>query len=97
MRGSDAYNEILFSTIRLEDFVPPEHPLRSIRQWVNDALAQMDARFSAMYEADLKGNRHGLVVNAHASPASSTDERDSAARMLEDAGRDRRPITVVAD
>ena len=57
MRGSDGYNERLFSTIRLEDFVPPEYPLRPIRQWVNDALEQMHARFSAMYEAEIKGAR----------------------------------------
>jgi hypothetical protein len=55
MRGADAYNEALFSTVRLEDFVPATHPLRPFRQWINEALAQMDARFSAMYEADMKG------------------------------------------
>ncbi|TXK21999.1 IS5/IS1182 family transposase, partial [Ottowia sp. GY511] len=49
MRGADGYNESLFTTVRLESFVPADHPLRPIRQWVNDALAQMDARFSAMY------------------------------------------------
>ncbi|MEY4751883.1 MAG: hypothetical protein RIQ60_4097 [Pseudomonadota bacterium] len=32
MRGADAYNESRFSTIRLEDFVPAMHPLRSICQ-----------------------------------------------------------------
>lgn len=57
MRGADAYNEALFSTVRLEDFVPAKYPLRPIRQWVNDALAKMDAKFSAMYEADVKGGR----------------------------------------
>jgi transposase len=45
----------------------------------------------------LTDNRHGLVVNAHASPANSIAERDSAARMLHDASRGRRPITVGAD
>ena len=39
MRGADAYNEALFSTVKLEDFVPAKHPLRPIRSWVNDALA----------------------------------------------------------
>ena len=57
MRGADAYNEALFSTVTLEDFVPAKHPLRPIRQWVNDALAKMDAKFSVMYEADVKGGR----------------------------------------
>lgn len=61
MRAADAYNEALFSTVRLEDFVPDKHPLRPIRQWVNDALAKMDAKFSAMYEADIKGGRPSIA------------------------------------
>lgn len=55
MLGADSYNEALFSTIRLEEFVPANHPLRPIRTWLNDALTRMDARFLAMYEADIKG------------------------------------------
>ena len=61
MRGSDGYNESLFSTVRLEDFVPASHPLRPIRQWVNEALAAMDESFSAMYEADVKGGRPSIA------------------------------------
>lgn len=37
MRGADGYNESLFSTVRLDDFVPANHPLRPIRQRINDA------------------------------------------------------------
>jgi hypothetical protein len=36
MRGSDGYNESLFSTVRLEDFVPANHPLRPIRNCRED-------------------------------------------------------------
>jgi len=61
MRGSDGYNESLFSTVRLEDFVPANHPLRPIRAWMNEALAKMDERFSAMYEADVKGGRPSIA------------------------------------
>lgn len=61
MRGADNYNESLFSTIRLEDFVPANHPLRPIRTWVNDALAKMSGQFSAMYEADVKGGRPSIA------------------------------------
>jgi transposase len=61
MRGADAYNEALFTTVKLEDFVPAKHPLRPIRTWVNDALAKMDAKFSAMYEADIKGGRPSIA------------------------------------
>jgi transposase len=61
MRGSDSYNERLFSTVRLEDFVPANHPLRPIRTWTNEALASMDERFSAMYEADVRGGRPSIA------------------------------------
>ncbi len=61
MRGTDSYNESLFTTVKLEDFVPANHPLRLIRIWVNDALAAMDASFSAMYEADIKGGRPSIA------------------------------------
>ena len=61
MRGADGYNEALFTTVKLEDFVPASHPLRPIRSWVNEALAKMDAKFSAMYEADIKGGRPSIA------------------------------------
>ncbi|WP_373321452.1 IS5 family transposase [Vogesella indigofera] len=61
MRGADSYNEALFSTIRLEEFVPANHPLRPIRAWLNEALTKMDSRFSAMYEADVKGGRPSIA------------------------------------
>jgi len=61
MRGPDSYNESLFTTVKLEDFVPGKHPLRQIRSWVNDALTKMDLKFSAMYEADVKGGRPSIA------------------------------------
>lgn len=61
MRGSDSYSESLFTTVRLEEFVPANHPLRPIRTWINDALTRMDAKFSAMYEADIKGGRPSIA------------------------------------
>ncbi len=45
MRGADRYNEVLFSTIRLEKFVPANHQLPKIRAWLNEALTKMDARY----------------------------------------------------
>ncbi len=60
MRGADGYNEALFTTIRLEEFVPANQPLRPIRAWFNEALTNMNARFSAMYEADVKGGRPSM-------------------------------------
>lgn len=61
MRGADSYNESLFTSVKLEDFVPANHPLRPIRTWANDALAKMDEKFSAMYEADIKGGRPSIA------------------------------------
>ena len=61
MRGADSYNESLFSTIRLEAFVPADHPLRPIRAWFNEALTGLDAKFSAMYERDVKGGRPSIA------------------------------------
>jgi transposase len=61
MRGTDRYSESLFTTVKLEEFVPADHPLRPIRAWVNDALARMDAQFSAMYEADIRGGRPSIA------------------------------------
>lgn len=61
MRGSDGYNESLFTTVRLDDFAPAHHPLRPIRAWLNESLAAMDERFSAMYEADVRGGRPSVA------------------------------------
>lgn len=53
--------------MKLEEFVPQTHPLRPlrplrpIRKWLNEALAKMDAKFSAMVEADVKGGRPSIA------------------------------------
>ncbi|BDC42780.1 hypothetical protein PTKU15_60770 [Paraburkholderia terrae] len=47
--------------MRLEEFVPQTHPLRPIRTWMNKALSKMDTKFSAMYEADIKGGRPSIA------------------------------------
>ena len=41
--------------------MPADHPLRAIRAWVNEALATMDVRFSAMYEADIRSGRPSIA------------------------------------
>jgi len=50
MRGSDKTSGSLFSYVGLEDRVPATHPLRVIREIVNDALADLDADFARLYE-----------------------------------------------
>lgn len=49
MRGTDKASGSLFSYVDLEARVPARHPLRKIRQVVNDALASLDAEFEALY------------------------------------------------
>jgi transposase len=50
MRGSDATSGSLFSYVDLEERVPAKHPLRTIRELVNDVLASLDAEFERLYE-----------------------------------------------
>lgn len=61
MRGADTFTESLFTLRELEDFIPANHPLRPIRQMINAALVKMDAIFSGMYEADIKGGRPSIA------------------------------------
>ena len=52
MRGTDEMNGSLFSYVDLEERIPAKHPLRKIRQVVNDALASLDAEFAPLYAAE---------------------------------------------
>lgn len=49
MRGSDGMQESLFTVAKLEDFVPPDHPLRAIRELVNKALESLNGLFNEIY------------------------------------------------
>jgi transposase len=51
MRGSDTRSGELFSYVDLEQRVPAKHPLRKIRQLVNDVLVSLDAEFANLYSA----------------------------------------------
>lgn len=51
MRGSDTRSGELFSYVDLEQRVPAKHPLRKIRQLVNDVLASLDPEFAKLYSA----------------------------------------------
>ena len=61
MRGADVYTEQLFSIRRLEDFVPGDHPLRPIREMVNEALARLYGIFARMYEPSAQGGRPSIA------------------------------------
>ena len=49
MRGMDEKSGSLFSYVDLEGCIPFKHPLRKIRQMVNDALTILCADFKALY------------------------------------------------
>lgn len=49
MRGSDVRSGQLFSYVDLEDRVRRDHPLRAIRQIVNDALVLLEREFAGLY------------------------------------------------
>jgi transposase len=49
MRRTDETSGSLFSYFDLEARIPARHPLRKIRQVVNEALASLDAEFEALY------------------------------------------------
>ena len=51
MRGSDRSSGSLFSYVDLEARIPARHPLRTIREIVNEALASLDEEFARLYEA----------------------------------------------
>ncbi len=49
MRGTDETTGLLFSYVDLEDRIPARHPLRKVREIVNDVLTSMDAEFDRLY------------------------------------------------
>jgi transposase len=51
MRGNENKQPPVFSYVSLEERVPADHPLRGIRQTVDEILAQMSARFDRLYAA----------------------------------------------
>lgn len=52
MRGTDEVTGSLFSYVDLEERVPARHPLRKVRQIVNEALTSLDAEFCRLYSAE---------------------------------------------
>lgn len=49
MRGADITQETLFTTAKLDDFVPDDHPLRAIRGLTDRALQRMNGLFNTLY------------------------------------------------
>src|SRR5215203_4307220 len=51
MRGCDHQSGSLFSYVDLEKRIRPDHPLRTIRRLVDNALASLDQAFTDLYAA----------------------------------------------
>src|SRR3974377_1781401 len=52
MRGDDIHQDAMFSHLSPEARVPRDHPLRPIRNMVNQALAELSGDFQAMYSRE---------------------------------------------
>ena len=52
MRGDDRRSDQLFSYVSIEDRVHAKHPLRLIREVVNDVLSSLSRDFDGVYAAD---------------------------------------------
>jgi transposase len=52
MRGQEQRSEVFFSYVRLETRIPADHPLRPIREMVDEALRKLSAAFTKLYARD---------------------------------------------
>ncbi|QEO97365.1 transposase [Xanthomonas oryzae pv. oryzicola] len=51
----------MFTVKRLEDLIPANHPLRPVREMVNEALRRWDGLFEGMYAPNDKGGRPSIA------------------------------------
>ena len=52
MRGPDDQQATFFSYVSPEQRVPPDHPLRAIRELVNTVLRELSPRFATLYATE---------------------------------------------
>lgn len=52
MRGRRDPQVSMLAFVDLEERVPPDHPLRTIKRWADEALAELSSTFDAMYAED---------------------------------------------
>ena len=77
MRGDDRYPDSTFSYVWHEQRVPPDHPLRAIRGFVDDALRDMSREFDALYAS----------VGRPSIPPAPAAARPAASSLLFDSQR----------
>jgi transposase len=51
MRGQDDRSEGFFAYVRLEERIPPDHPLRPIKALADEALGALSRRFDGLYSS----------------------------------------------
>jgi transposase len=49
MRGNEQRQDVVFSYVSLEQRVPSDHPLRTIRKMVDQALGELSGHFDRLY------------------------------------------------
>ena len=49
MRGDDQQSGELFSYVNIEERLAADHPLRAIKELVDEALDALDSNFAAIY------------------------------------------------
>lgn len=60
MRSADVLSEQLFTVKRLDEFIPASHPLRSVRETVNAALARLHAWTGCLKACTTPAAREGV-------------------------------------
>jgi transposase len=61
MRAANTLTKSLFTMRRLNDFVPDNRPLRSVRKMVNQALKNIEPLLFGMYAGDIKGGHPSIA------------------------------------
>jgi transposase len=51
MRGPELSQSSMFSYLSIEDRIPQDHPLRSMRRLLDPILTELSPRFSALYSS----------------------------------------------
>jgi hypothetical protein len=68
MRGDDVQQQAMFSYLSPEARVPEDHPLRPIRNMVNQALAELSEEFQTIYSREGRPSIAGKAAVRFVAP-----------------------------